>query len=45
MNFIQPAIRQAIREYFQAVKSKDMMESLQETPGEIGKFFKRFKKA
>jgi len=45
MNFIQPAMSQAIQEYFSSLKSKDMMVDLQAMPGEIGKFFSRFKKA
>lgn len=45
MNFIQPAMKQAIQEYFEQLKSKDMMESLQAMEGPIGEFFKRFTKA
>jgi len=44
MNFIQPAIRQAIQEYFDSLDSEDMMEQLQSMPGPIGEFFQRFKK-
>ena len=44
MNFIQPAIQQAIREYFTSLSSADMMESLQKSPGALGEFFSRFKK-
>lgn len=44
MNFIQPAMRQAIQEYFQSLESPDMMEELQSMPGSIGEFFSRFKK-
>jgi hypothetical protein len=44
MNFIQPAIRQAIQEYFESLKSKDMMAELQAMPGSIGEFFRRFQK-
>jgi len=44
MNFIQPALIQAIREYFEGLKSEDMMEELQSMPGSIGQFFRRFKK-
>lgn len=44
MNFIQPAIRQAIQEYFEALDSEDMMEELQAMPGPIGEFFSRFHK-
>lgn len=45
MNFIQPAIRQAIQEYFQSLDSGKMIEALQASGGELGKFFNRFKKA
>lgn len=47
MNFIQPALRQAIQEYFQSLTSKDIVKELQTMPGPIGEFFNRlkFKKA
>jgi len=44
MNFIQPALTQAIQEYFRSMKSDDMVEALQNSGGELGKFFGRFKK-
>jgi len=50
MNFIQPAIQQAISEWIQSImktpgaQSDQMMTMLQGMPGEIGKFFSRFKK-
>lgn len=44
MNFIQPAMKQAIQEYFESMSSGDMMEQLQSMPGSIGEFFSRFKK-
>lgn len=45
MNFIQPAMRQAISEYFESLTGGDMMEELQSMPGSIGEFFRRFQKA
>ena len=45
MNFIQPAITQAIREYFEGMRGGDMMEELQSMPGSIGTFFRRFHRA
>lgn len=45
MNFIQPALRQAITEYFQGLSGSDMLEQLQAMPGEIGRFFQRIRKA
>lgn len=44
MNFIQPALKQAIQEYFEGMKGDDMLEQLQSMPGEIGRFFKRIHK-
>lgn len=44
MNFIQPAIRQAIEEYFKSLDSKQMIESLAASGGELAKFFGRFTK-
>lgn len=44
MNFIQPALRQAIQEYFESLSSTGMMEQLQTMPGAIGDFFRRFHK-
>lgn len=44
MNFIQPAIQQAIQEYFSGMGQTDMVAMLQGMPGEIGRFFRRFKK-
>lgn len=44
MNFIQPALRQAIQEYFEGLNTSEVMEELQEMPGAIGEFFSRFHK-
>lgn len=44
MNFIQPALAQAAKEYFESLSTSDMVDELKDSPGEIGKFFSRFKK-
>jgi len=44
MNFIQPAMEQAIKEYFSHIKNNEMIDLLQGMPGQIGVFFNRFKK-
>lgn len=44
MNFIQPAINQAIEEYFKRLPTDDMLAMLQRMPGPIGAFFGRIKK-
>lgn len=44
MNFIEPAFKQAIQEYFLSLQNEDMMSALQKMEGPVGEFFSRFKK-
>lgn len=44
MNFIEPAFKQAIQEYFLSLQNDDMMAALQKMEGPVGEFFSRFKK-
>lgn len=44
MNFIQPAINQAIQEWIAAQKPRDMMTLLQKAPGDLGRFFRKLKR-
>jgi len=44
MNFIRPAMEQAIAEWRQRLNDKNVMNTLQNMQGPMGKLFKRFKK-
>lgn len=41
MNFIQRALEQAIREFFQSITEEEMLNMLRQVPGAIGQFFSR----
>ena len=44
MNFIQPAMEQAIREWRQSVGQRQTIATFQNMQGPVGKFFNRFKR-
>ena len=44
MNFIQPAINQAIQEWRQNVTTQDTLTTLQQSQGPVADFFKRLKR-